>query len=192
MLFLGRDDHDHALAFEARHLFDLAHFDAHLRELQQDKFPLVLVDDGAALEEDVHFDLGPLLEEFDRMIQLEVEVMVIGVGSEADLLDDDLGRFRLDLLLLLLEFVQEFLVIDHLANRGVGGGTDLHEVQPLRLRDAECFTDVINTGLDVLPNHADDRRLDPLVDVVGFLFPDRPRESPGAAELCRYWCTSYV
>ena len=46
------------------------------------------------------------------MLELEVVVVVIGLRSEADLLDDDLDALSLLFLLLLLKLEDELLVVD--------------------------------------------------------------------------------
>ena len=109
-LFFGADDNHHALAFEFGQLFKFAGLFACLGEFQQHQLALVLIDDGAALEEDLDLHLAALFEEADGVVGLELEVVLIGLGSEADFLDDHLCGFRLDVLLFLLLFVEELLV----------------------------------------------------------------------------------
>ena len=62
------------------------------------------------------------------MVQLELEVVVVGLGSEADFLDDDLGGLGFLFLQALLLVEDELLLVHGLADRRVGIGLNLDEV----------------------------------------------------------------
>ena len=53
------------------------------------------------------------------MLELELEVVLVGVRPEADLLDDNLGGVLLHLLGLLPLLVEVFLVVKDLADRRI-------------------------------------------------------------------------
>ena len=91
MSLFGGDEHEHAFSLEFRHLFWLAVFKQSLGELEKLGFALFFVEDGAAFEEDVDLDLVALLEEADGMVEFELEIMVIGLWTETDFLDNHLA-----------------------------------------------------------------------------------------------------
>ena len=55
--------------------------------------------------------------------------MVVGLRSEADLLDNDLRLVRLNLLCLAFELVEELLVVGDAADRRIGFGRDLDQIE---------------------------------------------------------------
>ena len=63
------------------------------------------------------------------MLQFELEIVLIGIRTEADFLDDHLGSIGLHLLCFLFLLVQIFLVVKYFAHRRVGLGTYLHQVK---------------------------------------------------------------
>ena len=105
VLFFRCDDHEHPFALEARQLFRLAVFEQRLGEFEQLCLTLFLVDNRAATEKHVDLDLVALFEETDGVVELELEVVVVGLRREADFLDDNLLRVGLALLVAFLLFV---------------------------------------------------------------------------------------
>ena len=122
MSLFGGDEHEHAFAFQFGHLLGLTIFEEGFCEFEQLRLALFLVEDGATLEEDVDLDLVALLEEADGVVEFELEVVVVGLGAEADFLDDHLARLGLHLLLFFLLFVVELLIVDDFADRRLGIG----------------------------------------------------------------------
>ena len=180
-LLFRRDNHEHALAFEAGHLLGLAVFQQGLGKLQQLLLALFLVDDAAAAEEDVDFDLVALLEEADGVVEFELEVVVVGLRAEAYLLDDNLCRVGLAFLLALLLLVEELLVLDDFAHRRVGLRRDHHQIQTLVVGAAERLLGVENDGFHAFADDTHHRYVDALVDeVVGF-FADGSAAAHGSA-----------
>ena len=105
------------------------------------------------------------------MLELEVVVMVVGLRSEADLLYHNLGGLGLLLFLPFLLLVEELLVVEYLANRGLGGGRDLDEVELLLFGELEGLLDGVYAGLNVVTYEANLAGADALVDGMGvFLF----------------------
>ena len=115
LLFLDRcDHHRHPLSLKGRHVLGPAIFLKLNRETQQLLFPLFSEHDGAAAEEYGCLDFRAFLQELLRMLELELEVVLVGVRPEADLLDHDLGGVLLHFLSLFLLLVQILLIIQNL------------------------------------------------------------------------------
>ena len=169
-LFFGSDDNHHALAFELGHLFELAGLLARLCELEEHQLTLVLIDDGTAFEEHLHFHLATLLEEADGVVGLELEVVLVGLGSEADFLDDHLGRLGLDVLLFLFLFVEELLVVHHLAHGRGGLGGDFHQVETELVGECQCLSEGDDFRLKILTDDPHGRCRNELIDLMRVLF----------------------
>ena len=154
-LFNGSQHHGHALAFQGGHAFRASVlFQLHSKPKQL-LLPLLRKLDGAAAEEDGGFHLGPFLQELLRMLELELEVVLVRVGPEADFLDDNLRSVCLHLLGLLALLVQVLLVVQNLAHRRVCFGADFHQVQFLFLCHGQGLGEGVNALLgDVLPYQA--------------------------------------
>ena len=100
------------------------------------------------------------------MVQLELEVMVVGLGSEADFLDDDLSGFGLLVFQSLLLVEDELLVIHRLADWRVGIGLDFDQVDTQLLNDSQSLAQGIDISFDTLAHQAHHRCLDFLIDAV--------------------------
>ena len=107
------------------------------------------------------------LQELAGVLELEVQIVLVRVGAEADLLHLHRLLLRLQLLLLLLLLVEELLVVDDAADGRVGGGTDLHEVKTEVLGHGPCVLHGIDALFDVLAHHTHlIKSADPVVDPV--------------------------
>ena len=129
------------------------------------------------------------------MIQFEIEIMVVRIGSEPDLLYNDLGGLRLHFFLFPLQFIKELLIINHPANRRVCCGRDLNKVKSPDFCDGQCFAQVINPRLYIFPYNANNGRFDVFIDLVRVLFLyERPAASPVKIAVKRkcYGSFSYV
>ena len=154
-LFVGSEHHGHPLSLEDGHVLSPSVFLKLDSESEELLFALVLEHDRTSAEEDRRLYLGAFLEELLGMLELELEVMLIGVGPEADLLDDHLGGVGFHLLGLLLLLIGEFLVIEDLANGGIRLGADLHQIQLQLIRHLESPGDRVYTRFrDILPYQA--------------------------------------
>ena len=191
-LFLGAfrsDHHHHARPLQLRHHLHLAKLLQLLREPEQHDLALVLIDDGTTSEQHLDPHLVAILKEPLGMIELELKVMVVGLGTETDFLDDGLAGIRLDFLLLLLLVENELLVVHSLADWGIGVGRDLHQVQPHVLGDAKRLLDGIDIGIDTFTNQSHHRSLDFLIDpmlVIAFLLVVARRIVSFVRELCYF------
>ena len=100
------------------------------------------------------------------MLELEVIVVVIGLRSKADLLDDDLDALSLLFLLLLLELEDELLIVDDATYWRIDIGRDLHEVKLLVVSDTESLLYRIYSLLYIVPDEAHFLGADSLIDSV--------------------------
>ena len=130
LLFLNRSDHHyHPLALKLRHVLRssvLLEFDCKTKEKF---FSLVGELNRTSPEENRSLDLGTLTKELLGMLELELEVVLISVRTEADFLYHNLGGILLHLLGLLLLLVKILLVIKYLAHRRVCLGSNLDQVE---------------------------------------------------------------
>ena len=126
------------------------------RKTQELLLSLVLEHYRPAPEKDRGLDLGTFLKELPCMGELELEVVLIGVGTETDLLDNNLGSIGLHLLRLLLLLIDVLLVVKDLAYGGIRLSADLHQIKPLFISHRLCCRELIDTGiLDVVSYKAD-------------------------------------
>ena len=107
-----------------------------------------------------------------KMLKMyEFEVVVIGLGSQSDFLDDNLGRFLLDFFLFFLLLIEEFLVIHDFAYRRIGLGGDFHQIQFKLVGHIQSLFERDNLRLEVFTYNTHDGRSDVLVNAVrSFLF----------------------
>ena len=118
---LWRYDHYHSFTFKPGHLFNFPIIDNRLRKLQENQFALFLINDRTAFKEHVYFHFCTILQKLDRVIQFKVEIVIIGVRTQANLFNYDLRRFGFHFLLFLLQLIKEFLIIHNFADRRIGG-----------------------------------------------------------------------
>ena len=130
LLFLNRSDHHyHPLALKLRHILSPSELLKLDGETEKKFLSLVGELNRTASEEYRRLDLGTLPEELLGVLELELEVMLIGVRTEADFLYHNLGGILLHLLGLLLLLVKILLVIKYLAHRRVCLGSNLDQVE---------------------------------------------------------------
>jgi hypothetical protein len=77
----------------------------------------------------VGFHLSAIFEKSARVPHLEIEVVIVSVGSEADFLDHRLDRIGLQLLFPLFLLVKKLLVVDDLGNRWLSVRADFYQVK---------------------------------------------------------------
>ena len=148
LLFLNRSDHNyHPLALKLRHVLRssvLLEFDCKTKEKF---FSLVGELNRTSPEENRSLDLGTLTKELLGMLELELEVVLISVRTEADFLYHNLGGILLHLLGLLLLLVEILLVIKYLAHRRVSLGCNFHQVKFHLICHLHGYGDRINARL---------------------------------------------
>src|SRR5690606_34524886 len=108
---------EHPFPFQFRQQFYFAVLFQRLCKTKQQDFPLLLVYDGAALEMNVGPYLLAGLQKLDGMFEFKLKVMFIGIGPEADFLDNRLLGIGFNLLLLFLLLVDKLAVVDYPADR---------------------------------------------------------------------------
>ena len=154
-LLVGRNYHCHTLPLKDRHAFGTAVVFKFNRKPQQLFLSLVLEHDGPSAEEYGRLDLGTFLKELLRMLEFELEVMLVGIRTETDLLDDNLRGIGFHFLCLLLLLIEVLLVIEDPAHRRIGLCADLHQVKFELVRHLQRLCNGIYTGFrDILPDQA--------------------------------------
>ena len=114
---------------------------------RSNNFSPLLEDDAPSAEEDVRLELVALLEELAGVFHLEVEIVVVRVGTKTNLLLGHLGLVGLDFLLLLLLVVQKLLVIQNPADRRIRFWGNLHKVQFLLLSHLDGIIQFDDVGI---------------------------------------------
>ena len=154
LLLFGRGNHHrHSLAFEHRHVLGTAELFELYGETEELLLSLVLEHDRASAEEDCGFHFGAFLEEFPGVLQFELEVVLVGIGAETDFLEDNLSGVRFHLLRLLALLVQIFLIVQDLADGGIGLGADLHQIKFELIGNLHRLRDGIDALLrDIVPD----------------------------------------
>ena len=148
LLFLNRSDHHyHPLALKLRHILSPSELLKLDGETEKKFLSLVGELNRTASEEYRRLDLGTLPEELLGVLELELEVMLIGVRTEADFLYHNLGGILLHLLGLLLLLVEILLVIKYLAHRRVSLGCNFHQVKFHLICHLHGYGDRINARL---------------------------------------------
>ena len=152
----GRKHHDHALTFKFRHTFgpsELLELDC---EAEKEFLALVGEHNAPSAEENGGLHFRSLLQEFLRVLELELEVVLVGVGTETYLLDDYLRRIGLHFLGLFLLLIEIFLVIKDLAYRRIGLIADHDQVELHFACLPEGGVCLVDTGIvDVIADETD-------------------------------------
>lgn len=159
-------DGEHAFAFQFGHAFEAAGFGEAFGEFEEQKLAAVLEHDSTSLELHVCFYLISVFQEFFGVFCFEIEVVIVGAWRKADLFDLALFRVRLHLLFLLLLFVEELFVVDHLAHRRIGRWRDLDKIEFLTLCNFQCFLRGINANCNVVAYQSDLWNPDSFVDTM--------------------------
>ena len=89
---------------------------------------MVFKQNRTPFEEHVGSHLRPLLQEPDRVLQLEIDIMIICLRPKTDLLYNDHHALGLNLFLLFLQLIQELAVINDPAYRWIGIGGYLYQI----------------------------------------------------------------
>lgn len=166
-LSLRGKEHSHSLAFKDWHLLYLCYLFEVIGEAKKKNLALLLEYDRPAAEEDVGFNLRPLLDELLRMLELEVVVVVICLRAEANFLNCNLDLLCLNLLLLLLLLIEKLLVVEDFADRRIGGRRDFDKIKLLIVGHLHSLLNGIDTRiLNVVSNKANLRDTDSVINPV--------------------------
>jgi hypothetical protein len=174
-LGVGGEDHEHLAPFHAGRRLDHRHLLQVLDDLLQHLLAELAVGHLAAAEHDGDAGLVGLLEELADLLDLDVVVVLLGAGTELDLLEEHHHLVLLGLVLLLLLQVLELPVVHDLADGRLGERADLDEVHPLLLGPGQRLVDAQDAELLARrTDHPHLPRLDPAVGArvtVGPLIP---------------------
>src|SRR6266850_2844613 len=164
--FLFRDQHHgHATTFHARRLLDARDVRDLLGDPVEHRLAELGVRDRAAAEEHRDLHAVPLAEEGPDVTHLEVDVVNARLRADLHFLQHDGGRLLAGLLRLLLLGVPELAVVHDPADRGLGGGRDLDQVELALLGDPERLLGRHDAELRAVGvDHADLSRTDLVVD----------------------------
>src|SRR5688572_11118760 len=114
------------------------------------------------------------------MLGFEVKVMIIGVGSKAYLFYFGDLALGLHLLFFLLLIVEEFVVVNDLANRRIDGWRNFYQVQTLVLCHLHRGRCIIDTWFNILTYQTHLGNPDKMIDTV-FCFFAGNKPSPETA-----------
>ena len=172
LLFRFRSKYqNHPLSFETRHLLYFRQIFEIGRKAQQKDLSLIFEHDLTAPEKDISFYFGSLFQKVLGMLQFEIVVMIIGIGSETDLLNHHFRDFCLDLLRLFLLLIEEFRIIDNPTDGGIGFRGDLHQIQTQLFGLIERFAQRYDHRLfDIFAHKSDLRGRYEIVDSMRSLF----------------------
>ena len=104
--------------------------------------------------EDIGLDFVSFLEEFLRVLELEVVIVVIGLRSETNLLHLLLLLVGLCLFLLFLLRVEEFLVVNDSADRRIRSSRDLDQIEVEVIGYFHSLLKRVDTLLYIIANKA--------------------------------------
>ncbi len=186
--FLGRNNHNHTLAFETWHLFGLAKIQQGFGKLEQLLLALLLVDDAATLEKDIDAHFVAVFEESAGMVELEFEVVVVNLRAESNFFDHHLGCVGLALFLLFFQFVEILLVLYDFTNRRVCGGRNHNEIQSFVVCQFDGIFRVVDGGFHPLAYHTYNWGCDALVYLMFRLFLYGSATTESALVAWFEWC----
>ena len=126
---LGRQNHDHAASLELGLAFNDAEFIGFLSDAFQHPLTDIGMGDLPAAKPDGQFDFIPVVQKFDDITKLCLEVVLVNRRAEADFLNVDNLLVLAGLLFLLLHFVTILTVIHNPANRRFGGRSHIDQIQ---------------------------------------------------------------
>ena len=170
LLLLGRNDDEHALAFEPGHGLGFAIVHQGLCELEELGFALLFVDDGTSAEEDIDLHLIAFFKETLGVVELELKVVVVGLRAETDFFDDHFGGVGFALFVFLLLLVEILLVLYDSAHRRIGIGGNHHQVKTFVVCSDQRLFGAHDGGFHTFAHHTDHGVGDALVDQMFCLF----------------------
>ena len=144
---LGRQYHSHGSPFHSRRLFDNGDAVRGFHHSVQQLAAKLRVGDFPAAETNGYLNFVAVLQKLHRIFQLEVEIVVVGLGPEPDTLKVSALLLLVRLPIFLGRFVLMFPVIHDSANGRHSHGSNLDEVQPALFRDGESVSHIHNAPL---------------------------------------------
>ena len=187
---LGADEHDHSFAFEVWHIIGFAILSEVGSETGEKEFTLLLEDDGTSAEEDIGFDLVTLFQELDSVFELEVVIVVIGLGTETDFLHFLLFLVSFRLFLLFLLRVEEFLVVHNAADRRVSRCCNLNQIEVLLIGNFHCLLEGVDPRFNIVAYEAHlTDTADLIIDTMRVLFDNTTATRSGSNSS---YCFNYL
>ena len=170
-LLLGNrtDHHDHPLSFQLGQPLHLAVVFEFYRKPEQKLLSLLGEEYRTPPEEHISLDLAAFLEEVDGVLELELEVVLVGLGSETYLLYHHLRCICLLHLGLLALLILELLIVNNLANGGIGVGRNLDQIQFLSFSHVQSFPQRVDALFNIISHYAHLGCGDFLIDAVPVL-----------------------
>jgi len=169
----GCQQRDQNVPFHARHRFDLAEvadFIEQARHLGAAHF-LVRHFAPAMKNHGAHFVAFP--EEANDLVLANLVIVLRGGRPKFDFLELRATAALALLMRLFILLVKKFAVVGDLANRRIGGGRDLHQVESLFARQTNSLERLHHPKLGTFfINHPDFARPDPLVDAGTVALPE--------------------
>jgi len=164
----GSDDHEHAPPFHLCPDFD----DRYILKLGDKSFkgllPQFHMSDFPAAEDDGDLGLVPLFQEATNMLDLEGQVVVVGLGSELHFLNLDVDLFLLGFLQFFTLLVFELAEVHDTTDRRDRRWRNLHQVQLLSFGQRQGLLNGEDAELlAVRPDDPDFAGSDGLIDVNG-------------------------
>jgi hypothetical protein len=153
----GGQDHGHVPALQFGVLLDRGQILDVVDNPVEHAAGQIGVRDFPAAEHQRHLGLVLLVQEFPDVPELELIVVLFGLGPDFDFLDLDGGRFFLGFLLLFTLLVFVTAEIHNPAHRGVRFRGHFHQIQTGFLGDAQGLADGDNTELIAFRTDQPDR-----------------------------------
>ena len=117
-----RQDHDHLPSLQFGKLLDLGQFDQLVADPVKDLGAKILMGHFTATKPQGHVHLVAFLQELAHRPHLHTVIIVVDVGTQLDFLDLDYLLLLPRLILLFLDFVFVFSIIQNLADRRIALG----------------------------------------------------------------------
>lgn len=148
-------------------MFHLSQVFGLLNDAIQDGFSLIPKEDLPAPEKYIHPNLMTFLKEIPDIPEFELNIVFIGLGSQANLLEFGACGFLLEFPFFFLFFIDEPVEIQDPADWRICIGSNFHKVQPFLPGDPKRFLQWINSGLrDILPDKPNFPRTNFFIDTI--------------------------
>src|SRR5690606_3637528 len=175
-LVIGREDHHHLPAFHHWLPLDRAQIRKGFCQGGELCLRQILVDDLPTPKADRDLDLMSLLQKSARALGLDLKVVRVDLGTQAQLLELDALLFLAGIALSFALLVFELPVIHDPADRGLGVRGDLDEIEIVAGCDVQSFLGGENAELIALRiDHPDAPAPDLMIDPRTFFTRGRQR-----------------
>src|SRR5712664_1718112 len=169
----GGQQRDQDVAFHARHGFNLAVFADFAQQARHLGAAHFLVRHFAAAMKNHGAHFMTFSEEANDLVLANLVVVLRGGRPKLYFLELRATTALALLMRLFILLVKKFAVVGDLANRRIGGGRDLHQVESLFARQTDSLVRLHHPKLGTFfINHPDFARPDPLVDAGTVAVPE--------------------